>query len=426
MGIRLARSLSLLAAVALVVGSLLAPARAAHPLIAALSKGESVFWHGPYVKSLQKYRKAHDCEQRCFEYKLKIVEPGARLRVALDYPMGNEFINLRLKDPRGRTIKPGATGFYSQEIFVKRPRVGTWTVSVRPFSMSKSAFRLRAKLEDAPARPAGRRILAPNLRLEPPFQFTFRPPSTVVPVTYVQGGRPKETGSCGFDEMAEESARRCLRLSVGPQNAGAGPLELRFSPVTDAATGEAPMFQLVHYANGATKERRAGTYEYHKTHGHYHFTGFARMDLFDVVDRESGELARAGKGHKSGFCFGDVMMNSWERFVHDRAASSRSSCDDFTEAYMGLSTGWTDIYTWDTPGNYVEFGDNPDGYYVVRAQVDARDTILETNENDNVSYAYIHVQGDKVRVLERGFGTDPWDPNKALVVDWVKALTRRN
>jgi hypothetical protein len=409
----------------LFAAAFLAPAVAGDRLVASLDAGESAFWHSPFIRRATNNERGGSCKEGCFVYRIEVAERAARLRVAIDYPMGNDLLDLRLRDPSGKRVRPQPSGFYSREIFVRRPRRGTWSVEVIPRFVSKTAFRLRAKLESDPKDSGGRRLLAPNLRLEPPFEFTFRPPVTMAAGVTVDAGRSEARGSCGVDETAEDSAQRCLRLAVGPQNAGDGPLELRFSPVTDAATAEAPMYQLLHYSDGTTRERRAGSYEYHKAHGHYHFSGFATIRLFRVNDRRTGGLESAGAGQKSGFCFGDVMMNSWRRFIQDRAGSSRSSCSDFSEAYMGLSTGWTDIYDSATPGNYVEFGDNPDDYYVLRATVDAHDVILETNEDDNVSYAYIRVQGNHVRILERGLGLSPWDPNKTVYVDWVKLLARR-
>ncbi len=404
----------------LVISSLVLPAQAKLDVI-SLSLGEAAFWNSPYILRASTNGGGQNCKKACYSYGIEVTEPGFRLRVALDYPMGNDFFTLRLIDPRGKAVKNQPSGFYSQELFVKHPMTGTWKVRVIARWATRTAFRLRAKLEAEPVKSAGRQPLVPNLRVEPPFQFSFRTPTTMIGGAAISGP-DSGGGSCSYDETIENSAQRCLRLSVGPQNAGDGPLELRFSPMTDAVTGDAPMFQRVHYSDGSTRERRAGSYEYHKTHGHYHFSGFATLELFSVTDREQGRLEPAGAGHKSGFCFGDVMMNSWHEFRHDRAHSSRSSCGDFSEAYMGLSTGWTDIYDWSTPGNYVEFSDNPDGYYIVRATVDNEDVILETNENDNISYAYIRVHDETVEVLERGYGTSPWDPHKLVAVNWVKAL----
>ncbi len=84
---------------------------------------------------------------------------------------------------------------------------------------------------------------------------------------------------------------------------------------------------------------------------------------------------------------------------------------------MGLSTGWTDLYGWFQAGNYVRWPGG-DGFYVVRAMADGLETLVETNEKDNYGYAFVKVEGNEVTVIERGRGTDPWDPNKVVIRDW--------
>ena len=402
----------------LLLGGLLlvVPAVAKPQVVATLQVGSSVFWTSPYIKSADYDGDESKCAKGCFKYRLAIAGEGERLRVALDYPLedGVGTFKLNLRQPNGKRLGPAHIGASSSEIFVKHPAEGTWTVEVTPRYATKTAFRLRAKLEGKQA-PGRKRLLAPNLRVEPPFEFTFETPDlTLVDESSVR--------SCALDETAEKGARKCLRFSVGPQNSGRGPLELRFSPATDAIAGEAPMFQRLTYSDGTARERPAGTYEYHKTHRHYHFSGFSDLKLFRVTDRKKGTLEKVGNGQKSGFCFGDTAMNSWKLFFHGRAQSSRSSCESLTEGYMGLTSGWTDVYEWSTPGNYVEFSDGGDGYYVVRASVDSANTILETREDDNVSYSYVKVTGTEVRLLERGYGFSPWHPGHKRLIDWVQRL----
>jgi hypothetical protein len=39
----------------------------------------------------------------------------------------------------------------------------------------------------------------------------------------------------------------------------------------------------------------------------------------------------------------------------------------------------------------------------------------ETNYANNSAYTYFQVNGNDVHVIERGHGTDPWDPHKTTV-----------
>jgi hypothetical protein len=95
--------------------------------------------------------------------------------------------------------------------------------------------------------------------------------------------------------------------------------------------------------------------------------------------------------------------------------SAIGNCFDPHNGTLGLSVGWGDIYRWQRPGQYVNFGINGDGYYVVRVTVDIASHVLESNHANNASYALIHVVGDSVAIVERGFGSDPWDPAKAPI-----------
>jgi hypothetical protein len=212
----------------------------------------------------------------------------------------------------------------------------------------------------------------------------------------------------------EDGAQRCLRFSVGPQNAGVGPLELKFARGAEVGT-DSSMYQRVYYSDGTSKMRDAGASEFHKTHQHFHLKGFATFDLLRVTDRAEGTLEPAGTGHKSGFCLVDMRISRWRKFGHQRAYSARSNCMPVGgQAELGLSAGWTDVYGWNLPGNYVEFGDNRDGHYVVRVVVDSLGHIRESKERDNVGYAYISIKGDSVTLLERGQGASPWDPNRIV------------
>ena len=98
------------------------------------------------------------------------------------------------------------------------------------------------------------------------------------------------------------------------------------------------------------------------------------------------------------------------------------NCYAASNQRLGLSRGWGDAYRWQRPGNYVEFGNNPDGWYVVRTTADPASHLLESNEKDNNGYAYVRVVGDDVNLIETGRGASPWDPHK--VVNAYSTLNR--
>lgn len=389
--------------------------------VGRLGVGDSIFWSGDQVEATQNQplpipsllsenEPIEDCDgSRCFEYEIELVERGAVLRVAIDTPDCQDGFTLELLSPNGVTQAQDSS-CYSAEVYVDDPVKGTWIARVTPLGSDEAEFRMRAKLEGAPKKSSERRVLLPNLRVEPPHEFNFGEEG---------GGIARTSSSCQEDEIVEDGAQRCLRFAVGPQNVGAGPLEVKFARL-EGLGPEAAMFQRIYYSDGTSEMRDAGSSEFHKTHQHFHLTGFAKLELFRVADRSTGKLVKAGKGTKSGFCLVDMRIARWRSFEQHRAYSARSNCMPVGgKAELGLSAGWTDVYHSDLPGNYVDFGDNPDGRYVVRVTVDSLDHIRETKERDNVGYAYVEIKGSKVTLLERGQGTSPWDGQRT-VFNWSR------
>ncbi len=359
--------------------------------VARLRPGQHVFWNGgrgPFT--------------------LDVLAGGGVLRVAADIPECCN-VDLELRDPSG-AVAASSHGYLSTEAYVERPAAGRWTVSVE-----HPGARLRAKLEDASSvQRSG--VLLPNLRLVPPYEFTFNAQSETVP------GAP----GCNPDDAIEFGGRRCLRFSLGPANTGPGPFQVRFAQLEGLVTN-GKVYQRVYDSAGDFTEREAGVFEYHKTHQHYHHSGFGSLELLRV-DAGRRTMEVVGGGPKQGFCTADVVIFDWSRFDQARQDSTPSECVSQmspigtfgpTGTVMGVSPGWADIYLWSQDGNYVDFADNPDGRYVVRSTADALGYVLESDEGDNTSYAYLDIAGDRVTVLERGFGQGPFDPRKRLATDRV-------
>lgn len=389
--------------------------------VATLGVGDAVFWMGDQIEgapeegplpvplpSLWGNQPAKGCGDDCFEYGLEVAGKGQMLRVSVDTPDCRDGITMELIDPSGE-IRRTEISCYSAEVYVRNPEKGMWIVKATASGFDP-VFRMRAKLEGSKRKPTSRRALLPNLRVEPPHDFRFD-----------SDGLGLASDSCYEEEVVEDGARRCLRFAVGPQNTGKGPLELRFSKDADVARG-ASMTQRIHYSDGSTEMRDAGESEFHKAHGHFHLKGFARFTLFRVTNRETGEVKHAGIGNKAGFCLVDMRIARWRRFDQARSFTARSNCMPVGgKAEVGLSAGWTDIYGAELSGNYIDVGNSPDGLYVLRTEVDSGGYILESNEEDNVGYSFFELDGNRVRLIERGRGSDPWDPDKAVARSWWKS-----
>jgi hypothetical protein len=389
--------------VLLLLGLLAPPAGSAEPAATAVVRsGTAAFWDS---EAALDELAGPACARRCLDFLLDVRGRGERLRVAADSD-GTASPVVLVYDSSDVQVGRSA-GVYSAEAYLQDPAPGRYVVRVEHGGREPD-FRLRAKLERTiPKPPTGRQPLLPNLQLIPPYEFRLG--------TGAFGG-------CNAYERAEYGARRCLRFSLGPSNVGRGPLVLEFPALSGLAAPD-PVFQLVHHADGRIVRRQAGTSMYHKTHAHHHHNGFGSLELLKVVDARRGRAVPAGAGPKQGFCMLDFLIADWRSFANDAAGQQRQDCDlvnGATGTQIALGTGWADIYHWSLDGNYVEFGDNGDGRYVVRSVADAQGDVLESEERDNAGYAYLEVRGNDVRVLERGHGSGPWDPRKRLADDLLR------
>ena len=406
---------------------------------APLAVGAFRFWKGATVESGD-VQDPSTCGVTgpCYTWPLKVASGGERLRVALDTPMRSNTFELDVVDPSGKVTSVQNSNAFDAEAYVTKPAGGTWTVRVMPQDVSNASFRLRAKLEGPPPAPrAGHVALLPDLAADPPLELTFvapanpanglYPPDTVNPPLDVLGQHPL---SCTPDEMAPTdvqggAATKCLRFTSGPMNVGPGPYEMHWTYANDIVDGKivnpiahGPMFQTIRYSDGTTSTRPAGTYSYHVIHGHFHDDGVLNSELLQVTDHG---LVKVGVGTKSGFCPANQLLANWRSFDNLPADgfigggdTGTGNCQNPYDGVLGLSPGWGDVYRWQRPGMYVEFGGLGDGLYVVRETIDIGHEVLESRYDNNTAYALVNIVGDHITELERGQGLDPWDPHKVV------------
>ena len=417
----------------------------------ALVAGATTFWDGVTIATVKVPSDDH-CGTLgpCPSWPLTVRPGGKRLRVAIDTPQRSDTFVIELIDPAGKLVDDDATSNrFNAEAMAMNPAAGTWTVRVRPEDVTDATFRLRAKLEttlmpEERPLPAARTALLPNLRTVPPLEFTFTapanpanglyPPDTANPPLDVAGIHPV---SCTADEAAPvelggAGAKKCLRFTSGPMNLGPGIYDMRFKMIDDFIAGTAvlnpgealsrvvvgPMEQVIYYSDGSNEHVAAGTYSFHPVHGHFHDDYVLSFELFKVLDAASGELERVGSGTKSGFCPADQLFAQWWLFYQGGAQpggdTAAGNCFSPTDGVIGLSLGWGDVYRWQRPGMYVEFDGQGSGRYVVQSIVDHNEHVIEADESDNTSYAYVQIDGDSIQLLERGWGVNPWDPRKTV------------
>jgi len=309
---------------------------------------------------------------------------------------------------------------FNAEAFVEDPAMGSWSVLVTPLTAEYSTFALRAKLEAKAYSPSKRkRSWLPNLIVPRLWEFGFVAPVTgLAGISFDDANPPVDVMgihpfSCTADEM-EAGATRCLRFSFQMASAGDGYFHVRFDTSTNPLEGN--MVQCIQRPGKPPLASPAGEFDFHAAHGHFHYKDVIQHLLFRVKNRSTGAMVLAGKGEKTGYHPADQSFAEWHRFVQasSRTSGADGNCLPGSNQQIGLSMGWGDAYRWQRPGNFVEFGDNPDGWYVVRTIADPLDHVQETDEGDNAGYAYLRIVGDQVRLLEQGMGISPWDPDKVV------------
>jgi hypothetical protein len=320
------------------------------------------------------------------EHQLDVAAGGWRLRVALDRPDASVPFTAEVA---GRTIDV-PVGLYSDEVFVDRPEAGAYPVKVT----GEGKFRLRAKLEDEPVKPSPAVAELPNLQAMPPWDLTFAFPVTNGTTDPPQA-LPTPGGRVGC-HPEELPALRCLRMAFGVRNTGRGPMDLFLG--AGAEPDDRPLIQRVYWSDGSTADRDAGLAVFHTSHAHYHHDKAIGLELLTMEGEPAADL------HLKGFAHRNELLREWTRF------HPTWDTDGF-----GLTAGWGDYYEWDRPGNFIDFGLNRDGRYVLRLTADPVGGILESNEADNAGYSVVDVAGDTVTLVESGRGTGPWDRCRILM-----------
>jgi hypothetical protein len=274
--------------------------------------------------------------------------------------------------------------------------------------------------------------MSPDLAPDPPWHLTFEQPP---PMVVVEGGNytalagvhdptmqvaGQKIYACLPEETTEQGARRCLRFTSGFASLGPGRFEVYGSSQTPIAPDGGPLYQVVYRSDGSTYSRPAGRFVFHQIHMHYHVLGIAQFTLDRVV--APNVMAPAGKVLKEGFCLGNIKLFDWHSFSQAEVdPKSADNCEPAPQPdgtwrfYEGIANGWEDAYKWQTSGQYADFADNPDGYYVLHMTVNPEHYMLETNYANDSAYTYFQVIGNDVRVIERGHGASPWDPRKSVV-----------
>ncbi len=182
-----------------------------------------------------------------------------------------------------------------------------------------------------------------------------------------------------------------LVFSTTSWNSGVAPLELIAGDI-DFRGRKQKVYQRVYLNDGGYYDRLAGFVEWHRKHSHFHFNDYALYTL-RPVDAPGGSQRT---GSKTTFCIIDTdPIDTTLPGAPNQPVYSSCGMDK-----QGMSVGWGDTYGYWLSGQEVDFAGNPDGLYQLSIEVDPKNLLLETDENDNVSCVLLEISNLTVNVFD--------------------------
>ena len=185
--------------------------------------------------------------------------------------------------------------------------------------------------------------------------------------------------------------QRILRFSHTTANIGSGPLEI--SPDLEAdncASHNELWFDADQYvyrdtdgsgkfergSDGPPEKRNVGCMYFHEPHDHYHFRDFA---LYQLYRERTGN--RVATSDKVSFCVFDLQEYNGDLPGAEQFYSG-TNCDR-SDGTHGISVGWADVYTSNTPGQELNVTGKRRGRYCLVAKADPDNRLDEQGNAAN-------------------------------------------
>jgi hypothetical protein len=190
--------------------------------------------------------------------------------------------------------------------------------------------------------------------------------------------------SIGLDSPSLNSIQnpvtRCLRFTSDIQDTGSGPLEVELPWLTTSGgslssgfvPGQCQAQQVLVDDKGDQATRPAGDCEFHPEHAHFHYKNLVSFTLYTVSNGVIGSPVATSL--KESFCLSDddyfgfatAGPNGPRNFVGQPGCNVPSEISaDGAEVTEGVSPGWGDVYTWDTPDQFIDISSVPPGTYAL-------------------------------------------------------------
>ncbi|MHB1785008.1 MAG: hypothetical protein ACYCS7_02515 [Acidimicrobiales bacterium] len=238
--------------------------------------------------------------------------------------------------------------------------------------------------------------------------------------------------SLGLDNpspaAAEHPTLRCLRFTSDVQDVGAGALEVRLAwlapsgghgggPQSGFVPGECQAEQVVTTTSGQSVARSAGACEYHLEHAHFHYKDLISFTLYKPATG-GGIGQKVATSLKESFCLSDDDYfgfsspgpNGPRNFVGQPGCNVPSQitvpatgagAGGSGGAYVveGISPGWGDVYTWDTPDQYIDITSVPPGSYDLVEETNPKGALLVSGPAQTCALTELALGASSVKLL---------------------------
>ena len=269
---------------------------------------------------------------------------------------------------------------------------------------------------------------------------TGLPPVASTPLGFPLPVNLPTSNSCYLDESfgldnpspsgVENPTTRCLRFTSDVRNAGSGTLEVQIpwvtadgsgAPQSGFVPGECQAQQILTAVSGPPAARPAGDCEFHPEHAHFHYKNLISFTLYNHDATAPGGIGTpVGSALKESFCLSDDDYfgfaspgpNGPRQFVGQpgcnlpsdfSAPSGSGTRPSGAEVVEGISPGWGDVYTWDTPDQYIDITHVPAGTYDLVEETNPAGAILVAGPQQTCALTELQLTATTVTAL----ATDP-------------------
>jgi hypothetical protein len=221
-----------------------------------------------------------------------------------------------------------------------------------------------------------------------------------IPAEMVPNLRPEKASdfSIDFVNPFQGPSQKVLRLSSRISNYGAGPMEI-YGQIVGANTSQTvPAFHRIKWNNGDVTTTPAGDFEYHDSHGHWHWENLVTFRLHQAVngtDPYDAANTLVASTPKVSFCLVDTDKIPGFNGPGQPNGPRYTSCGQNTQ---GISVGWRDLYHASIDGQWIVVDGISDGVYWVILESDPTGLLRETDETDNRSAEKIRITGNSVAI----------------------------